>query len=797
MKMKKTMILLILLFAGSTVFGNYSGDSVHVWHVAKSGNDGNGGRAQQYPVDLAADAKLTVQAAINAASAGDTIIGHSGTYTENVALNKSLTLEGTHREKFRIESSTGDALTVSADGCTVRSLSAKTTHESSQGINCTGGAFGLKFFDVYGEGPYDGINLGTSFDVWLEECLFVSGFDTIQLGSGRNIMVLRCIAENTGDALTATGIIASGETIRLIDCIVRATSSRSDSTLNGIKISGVNASAVISGCNVSVQHSAEGGSEETIALSVATLAKVEVCGGVYRASGLAGTTRIIKAASRSVVSLNGCQVNYAPWTAATYYGVTAQVGGFEKTKFIDTSLPGVPDGTFDDWHIQWVTGNNAGVFSQVDTWTLIPKEIVLKAATPYDIEIADEYALFQKKSSTTTSLYNDDSTLRVADSHYDTVNTVGTILQGGSGWATAVLINARTAGYISGAVWIDTNASNENTVSYVDGTADNPVSTIAAATVIADNLNIKSFHLVAGSGITLAQAYDFYTFTGYGAIIALDGQSINGAIFFGIKINGNDDGSNTNRVRYFDCDLSNNDLGQFIACRARLTGTLTLAQAGTYFFDSCYSGVAGTSAPVLDFGSGLNASNVSMRHYSGGIEIKNMGAGSGSYNMSLEGDGQLIINANCSATSVVAIRGNFTVTDNAGGTVTLSDEARYDADKVRDSILDDATRFSGGDIEAMVSAGSGSVAVNHDTGGADNLAYKTGGGAGIDNATVRAYLKTDYDAGNLALIYVKGTAITDVNGQWSMDMQLDPDTYTFYFFRQPDYGPDIKEAVIS
>jgi hypothetical protein len=49
--------------------------------------------------------------------------------------------------------------------------------------------------------------------------------------------------------------------------------------------------------------------------------------------------------------------------------------------------------------------------------------------------------------------------------------------------------------------------------------------------------------------------------------------------------------------------------------------------------------------------------------------------------MSLEGRGQLIINANCSATSTVAIRGLFTVTDNAGGAVTLSDVARFAEDQ--------------------------------------------------------------------------------------------------------------------
>jgi hypothetical protein len=89
---------------------------------------------------------------------------------------------------------------------------------------------------------------------------------------------------------------------------------------------------------------------------------------------------------------------------------------------------------------------------------------------------------------------------------------------------------------------------------------------------------------------------------------------------------------------------------------------------------------------VFDFGAGLNASNVNYRHYSGGVEIENMGAGAGAYNMSLEGHGQLIINANCSATSTVAIRGHFTVTDNAGGAVTLSDDARFDVDQINEQI---------------------------------------------------------------------------------------------------------------
>ncbi len=126
--------------------------------------------------------------------------------------------------------------------------------------------------------------------------------------------------------------------------------------------------------------------------------------------------------------------------------------------------------------------------------------------------------------------------------------------------------------------------------------------------------------------------------------------------------------------------------------RCVLESTFTIGTAGNFFFEDCKSGVAGTSTPVLDFGSALNFSMINFRNYSGGIEIQNMGKGTGNYDMSLEGDGQLIVNANNTAdgggTSTVAIRGNFTITDNAGGAVTLSDDARYDVSQINAEVVD-------------------------------------------------------------------------------------------------------------
>jgi hypothetical protein len=117
-------------------------------------------------------------------------------------------------------------------------------------------------------------------------------------------------------------------------------------------------------------------------------------------------------------------------------------------------------------------------------------------------------------------------------------------------------------------------------------------------------------------------------------------------------------------------------------------------------------------------------------------------------------------------------------------------------DLLVDAILADTATTIPDMIDA-IGVGDGSVVVDHDTGGADALAYKTGGGAGIDNAVVRAYLKSDYDAGNMGSEYIKATTTTDVNGRWTNQMNLDPATYTLYFFKQGAYGPDTQEVVVA
>jgi hypothetical protein len=245
-------------------------------------------------------------------------------------------------------------------------------------------------------------------------------------------------------------------------------------------------------------------------------------------------------------------------------------------------------------------------------------------------------------------------------------------------------------GYENGAIWIDTVDGTAGTTDFENGTVENPVDSIADANTLAASLNIERFEIAPGSSITFAASQNNQTFMGHNWTLALGGRDIAGSGIFGATVSGVASGTGT--LQIFDKCILNatSHIKGTHLVECGIAGTQTIVEAGDFFTDRCHSAIAGTATPTWDFGGALAASNLSFRNYSGGIEIQNMGAGAGSYTMSLEGRGQLIINANCSATSTVAIRGLFTVTDNASGAVTLSDDARFTLSGNADANWDEA-----------------------------------------------------------------------------------------------------------
>ena len=222
--------------------------------------------------------------------------------------------------------------------------------------------------------------------------------------------------------------------------------------------------------------------------------------------------------------------------------------------------------------------------------------------------------------------------------------------------------------YEGGQVWIDTVNGTSGTADYENGTVDLPSDNIADATTLANSVGITRFKIAPNSSFTLASSYTGFNFSGDGKwTLGLGGQDINKTTFIHATVSGTC--TSSDRPHFENCEVGTVTLPPCEILDSRLTSTITMSNAGTYSLDRCVSGVAGTSSPVIDFGSSVGSCSLNMRHYSGGVQILNMGQ-SGTDNMSLEGNGALTIDSSCTG-GIIALRGNFKVTDNSGGAVTI------------------------------------------------------------------------------------------------------------------------------
>lgn len=286
----------------------------------------------------------------------------------------------------------------------------------------------------------------------------------------------------------------------------------------------------------------------------------------------------------------------------------------------------------------------------------------------------------------------------------------------------------QTAGYQNGAIWIDTNKGTAGTESFVNGTADNPALTLADANTLAANLGMSKFAIAPLSSITFAASQDNQVFTGTNWTLALGGQSVSATHIIGADVSGICSGAS--KPRFTNCVIRTVTLPAsdvFDSCLA--SGTITLG-AGNQIFDKCFSGVAGSGAPILDFGAGVGNTDVGARNYSGGLHIHNMGQ-NGTDTMSLEGRGQYIFNANCIG-GTLKVAGLFDETDNAGGAVTVIGTARYDTFQINAQV--DAA------LNTAIPGGATANSINERIAALDDLAQA--GGAG-DLAAILADTGTD------------------------------------------------------
>lgn len=239
-------------------------------------------------------------------------------------------------------------------------------------------------------------------------------------------------------------------------------------------------------------------------------------------------------------------------------------------------------------------------------------------------------------------------------------------------------------GYQNGAVWIDTVNGAAGTNPFVNGTADNPSLTLADATTIAASIGLKTFQIVAGSSIALAQTYDSFVFQGTGWTLALANQDISNTLINGANVSGT---VNVVSVfpRFTDCLIGSliTPVAAFI--RTAHQGALTFSTAGDAFFLNTDDAAPGASKTVIDLGAAIGNTNLLMRDMAGDFEFRNMGQAASTDSIDFEGAGSVTLDASCIG-GVVQMAGSIDFTNNGTG-MTILDNARFENDKAADHIL--------------------------------------------------------------------------------------------------------------
>jgi parallel beta-helix repeat protein len=132
----------------------------------------------------------SIQAAINSASGGDTIYVHAGTYTENVVVNKTLTLRGESRETTIIDGGgTGGVVNIAADDVTFTRFTVQNSGDGDDGV---------------------GVLLFSHDNIVLSENIIRYNRDGVEMWGGSNS---NTVANNTVESNTCNGIRCSSKNI--------------------------------------------------------------------------------------------------------------------------------------------------------------------------------------------------------------------------------------------------------------------------------------------------------------------------------------------------------------------------------------------------------------------------------------------------------------------------------------------------------------------------------------------------------------------------------------------------------
>ena len=232
-------------------------------------------------------------------------------------------------------------------------------------------------------------------------------------------------------------------------------------------------------------------------------------------------------------------------------------------------------------------------------------------------------------------------------------------------------------------IYIDSTASNTNTVEGVDGVHGNPVSTLASAKTLATAIGVTVYYVIGHSDFEIDAIYSDWTWYGFGELthntINFGSQDVGGNYFYNLALEGTQGG--TDRIQAVRCALKDPGAGvstfHIFAFNCGIVDDITLDTSNDNVFINPFSLVAGNSAPIVR-ASGASGT-MQIRGLKGGIDLRDLSA---SHNVSLEEVGQVIFDASCNVNANVTIRGIGSLTDNTAGMASLTQEAFINMSKI-------------------------------------------------------------------------------------------------------------------
>jgi hypothetical protein len=221
----------------------------------------------------------------------------------------------------------------------------------------------------------------------------------------------------------------------------------------------------------------------------------------------------------------------------------------------------------------------------------------------------------------------------------------------------------------SNGISVDVTSSYSGT-SYPVGTPRFPVNNLSDAMGIALERGFKTFFIIGD--ITIDDSEDF-------SDMVFVGESMTKTT---ITVQANAD---IDRAEFYECHLTGTLDGEALAKECRLdditylsgiiqscvleAGVITLGGGQTAHFLDCWSGVPGTSTPIIDLGGSGQA--LALRNYNGGIRLRNK---SGTESVSIDlNSGQVVLDDTLTDGDIV-IRGIGKLTDNSNGANILDED---------------------------------------------------------------------------------------------------------------------------